>query len=56
MDVTSPLNTIQGVGKHIVQQLSFPLDKIFIDFSLVSPTKIKINVVGNEKVVFIGAK
>jgi len=56
MDRESPINTIEGEGKHIAQQLSFPLDKIFSNFSLTAPSKVKIDVDGNEMTVFRGAK
>jgi len=53
MDSTSRLNSVQGVGGHVAHQLSFPLDKIFIDFPSIPPIKIRVNVERNEKVVFI---
>ena len=33
-----------------------PVDKLFKDFNLLPPTKIKIDVDGNEDIVFEGAK
>jgi len=48
------LNTFEGEGKHISLQLSFSIDKIFQDFELQQPTRIKIDVDGNEMVVFRG--
>ncbi len=51
----TPLNTIEGSGKHVSLQLGFPLDSIFEQFNLEYPSKIKIDVDGNEKTVFEGA-
>ncbi|MDB4214583.1 FkbM family methyltransferase [Burkholderiaceae bacterium] len=55
MDRETVLNTIEGPGKHTSMQLAFPLDKIFKDFALTLPTRVKIDVDGNEKAVFKGA-
>ena len=52
----SPFRTIVGTGAHHQQQVSFPLDFIFRNLSLGAPTKVKIDVDGNERIVFAGAK
>lgn len=51
----SPLNTVEGAGKHSAIQLAFPLDYVFEKFNLAYPTKVKIDVDGNERTVFGGA-
>jgi len=55
IDRETVLNTIEGPGKHVSMQLCFSLDKIFKDFGLTLPTRIKIDVDGNEMTVFRGA-
>ncbi len=52
----SSLGTRLYEGKHKTPQLLFSLDYIFNEFKLKSPNKIKIDVDGNEKVVFKGAE
>tara|TARA_A100001011_G_scaffold398924_1_gene505215 strand:- start:2567 stop:3433 length:867 start_codon:yes stop_codon:yes gene_type:complete len=52
----SSLGTRLYEGNHKTPQLLFSLDFIFKEFKLKSPNKIKIDVDGNEKVVFKGAE
>lgn len=51
----TPLPTITG-KKFYMQQMIFDLDQVFKHFNLVYPTKVKIDVDGNEKIVLMGAK
>lgn len=41
---------------HVVTQIAFPLDYLFHKFVLPQPTRIKIDVDGNEELVISGAK
>ena len=52
----SVFDTITGDGKHMMRQLVFPLDSTFQMFNLEPPNKIKIDVDGNERTLFDGAK
>jgi len=52
----SLFDTIPTKEKHIMDQLVFPLDLVFQMFNLEQPNKIKIDVDGNEKTLFDGAK
>jgi len=52
----SIFNTITGEGKHMMRQLVFPLDSTIQMFNLEPPNKIKIDVDGNERTLFDGAK
>lgn len=52
----SPFQTIVGAGAHHQRQIGFPVDFIFERFALEAPTKVKIDVDGNERIVFAGAK
>ena len=52
----SIFDTITGEGKHMMRQLVFPLDLTFRMFNLEPPNKIKIDVDGNERTLFDGAK
>ena len=52
----SELGTNFYEGKHKSPQLLFSLDFIYSEFKLDLPNKIKIDVDGNEKIVFEGAK
>lgn len=51
----SPFNTVIGKQAHISRQLVLPLDDIFRLFKLAQPSKIKIDVDGNELTVIKGA-
>jgi FkbM family methyltransferase len=52
----STLNTRISNAAHTNSQIIMPLDAIVEEFRLAHPTKIKIDVDGNEKIVFNGAK
>ena len=52
----TPLNIVRTKNNHKLNQLGFSLDFIFKEFNLPYPTKVKIDVDGNEKEVFLGAK
>lgn len=52
----SPFNTQYGSDKHMCPQLVMSIDTAFETFALKQPTKIKIDVDGNERTVFMGAK
>ena len=52
----SSLGTRLYDGKHKTTQLLFSLDYIYKEFNLKLPNKIKIDVDGNEKLVFKGAE
>lgn len=51
----SPFNTVMGKSAHISKQIVLPLDELFKMYKLVQPTKIKIDVDGNELSVVKGA-
>jgi len=51
----TPLNIVNTNKNHILKQLGFSLNFIFKEFNLNQPTKVKIDVDGNEKEVFAGA-
>jgi len=50
----SPFNTVTGEGKHVSKQFAFPLNQIFEQFKLEHPTRVKIDVDGNEAFLFEG--
>ena len=49
------LGTIKP-NPHVVNQITFPLDYIFEEFKLPQPSKIKVDVDGNEELVCLGAE
>ena len=51
----TPFPTVTG-NKFYMKQMIFDLDQVFKHFNLVYPTKVKIDVDGNEKIVLMGAK
>ena len=51
----SPFNTVMGKSAHVSKQIVLPLDELFKMYQLVQPTKIKIDVDGNELSVVKGA-
>ena len=53
---STPLNIVKTKNSHILNQLGFSLNYIFKEFNLPQPTKIKIDVDGNENEVFLGSK
>ena len=52
---STPLNIVNTKNNHILYQLGFSLNYIYKEFNLPYPTKVKIDVDGNEKEVFKGA-